>query len=108
MAGSPPGLFDLDELSAALDETKLPPTARKILDMAAREGWIQGPITLVIRLNRPNEQPLFARWDLRESKWRFSECRVLAPRRNGLVKLSAHDALIYLQDPTVIYPEEPC
>jgi hypothetical protein len=107
MAESAQGLFALDAIETALDETKMPPNARKLLRIAEEEGWQLGPITLVARLQRADAQPFFARWDFKENRWSFNQCRALSPVGQGLVKLTIRDAFVYLQDPTVIYPEDP-
>lgn len=94
-------------LEVALDETKIPPNARKLLRIAEEEEWQIGPVSLVARLHKEGAQPFFARWDLKEGRWSFAQCRALSPVGEGLVKLKISDAFIYLQDPTVIYPEDP-
>lgn len=85
----------------------MPPNAKKLLRIAEENEWQIGPITLVARLQRADAQPLFARWDLKENRWSFSQCRVISPVGQGLQKLTIRDAFVYLQDPSVIYPEDP-
>lgn len=96
-----------DEITNALDETKMPPNAKKLLRIAEEQGWGIGPTSLVVRLQKEGAQPLFARWDLQEGKWRFAMCRVINPVGTGLIRITASDAFIYLTDPSVIYPEDP-
>lgn len=96
-----------EAVSLALDEDKMPPNARKLLRIAEEEGWQLGPITLVARLNREGAQPFYARWDLKDQRWSFAQCRALSPVGQGLVKLTIRDAFVYLTDPSVIYPEDP-
>lgn len=90
-----------------------PPRAvEKILDAAIQHGWTENPaITLVVRLSRPQDElalPFFMRWDLvgrtptRKLSWRFQGARAA----NGQ-PLTVDDALLYMQDPSVIYPSDP-
>lgn len=95
-----------DELGAVIDG---PPPARvlKVLDAADENGWTENPyISLVVRLTREDAIPFFARWDLVGSEdkrsWRFQGARAA----NGQ-KLNYNDIFIYLEDPSVIYPEPP-
>lgn len=97
----------MDELDLGLNESKMPPNAKKLLRIAEEEGWHIGPITLVARLQKEGAKPLFARWDLREGKWKFEQCRVISPAGTGLMPLKISDAFIYLADTSVIYPEDP-
>jgi len=85
----------------------MPPNAKKLLRIAEEEGWQIGVVSLVARINRPDAQPFYASWHFKHGKWAFHECRALSPIGHGLVKLNIRDAFIYLQDPTVIYPEDP-
>jgi hypothetical protein len=85
----------------------MPPNARKLLRIAEEEGWQIGTVSLVARINREGAQPFYASWHLKEGKWSFAQCRALSPVGQGLVKLTIRDAFVYLQDPTVIYPEDP-
>lgn len=85
----------------------MPPNARKLLRIAEEEGWQIGTVSLVARINREDAQPFYASWHMKEGKWSFYGCRALSPVGQGLVKLNIRDAFVYLQDPTVIYPEDP-
>lgn len=96
-----------EQLDVALDEDKMPPNAKKLLRIAEENDWQIGPVTLVVRLQREGAKPLFARWDLKESRWSFAMCRVPRPVAGGLMPLKISDAFIYLQDTSVIYPEDP-
>jgi hypothetical protein len=88
------------------------PQVRKILDAAEANGWTEnGATTLVIRLSKPGDplaKPFFLKWDLtgRTAKgkpsWRFAGARA----RNGQA-MNLSDALLYLEDTSVIYPENP-
>lgn len=85
----------------------MPPNASKLLRIAEEEAWQLGPITLVARLQKEGAQPFFARWDFKGGKWSFAQCRAISPVGQGLVKLTIRDAFTYLQDPSVIYPDDP-
>lgn len=85
----------------------MPPNAKKLLRIAEENDWQIGPVSLVARLDKDGAKPFFARWDLREGKWRFEQCRVIRPVGTGLMPLKISDAFVYLEDPTVIYPEDP-
>lgn len=83
--------------------------ALKILDQARELGWVENPFaSLVVRLNRPDAKPFFARWDLSHNpetgkrSWRFRH----AWAANGQ-PLAFNDIKTYLEDPTVIEPEMP-
>lgn len=82
--------------------------ALKLLAKAKEEGWTENPHTsLVIRLDKEGAEPFFMRWDLAEGSngkpsWRFQGGRA----KNGQA-LGLNDALLYLEDPSVIYPEPP-
>lgn len=99
--------MNLTDLSEAL-ESPLPPTVVRVLDKAEELGWFQNSHTsLVVRLSRDDALPFFARWDMVVSpegkrSWRF----VHAWAKNAQ-PLSYNDIMIYLDDPSVIYPEPP-
>lgn len=96
-----------EAVSLALDEQKMPPNAKKLLRIAEEQGWQIGTVSLVARMTRADAQPFFASWHFKDGRWAFDMCRALSPVGQGLVKLKISDAFIYLQDPTVIYPEDP-
>lgn len=106
MVESAAGLSALGGLELALDEEKMPPNVRKLLRIAEEEGWEIGPVTLVARLAKKGAKPFFARWDFKNERWAFNMCRVINPL-GGLMPLKVSDAFIYLQDQSVIYPEDP-
>lgn len=92
-------------------EGPIPPAVQKVLDAADEHGWSLNPdITLVVRLTKadPLAIPFFMRWNLvgRTAKgklsWRFHGARA----SNGQ-PLTLDDALLYMKDPSVIYPEPP-
>lgn len=97
-----------DEFSEVLDE-ELPSRIRKVLDKANDEGWWENPyVSLVLRLTKEEPAlPFFARWDLHSDpsgkrSWRFHGARA----SNGQA-LNYSDIFVYLEDPSVIYPEPP-
>lgn len=100
-----------DVVSEDLDSA-LTPQVRKILEAAEANGWSEnGVSTLVIRLSKPADplaKPFFLRWDLAgrtkagKPSWRFAGARA----SNGQ-PLNLGDALVYLEDTSVIYPEPP-
>lgn len=93
-------------------ETAINPNLYRVLEVADEQGWSFNPcLSVVLRLAKPEDQlarPFFMRWDLagRTSKgkpsWRFAGARAA----NGQA-LTIADALIYLTDTSVIYPEPP-
>lgn len=83
--------------------------ALKVLAKAEEEGWTLNPVcSLVLRLTREDALPFFARWDLTvapetgKKSWRFQGARAM----NGQ-PLNYNDISVYLEDPSVIYPEPP-
>lgn len=82
--------------------------ALKLLAKAKENGWHENPYTsLVIRLDKEGAEPFYIRWDLSagangKPSWRFQGGRA----RNGQA-LNLSDALLYLEHPSVIYPEPP-
>ena len=83
--------------------------AIKILDTALELGWTENPFaSLVIRLNRPDAKPFFARWDLSHNpetgkrSWRFKHAWA-----SNTQPLAFGDIKTYLEDPSVIEPEMP-
>lgn len=88
-------------------EASPPPRVLKVLDAAEENGWTENPyVSLVVRLTREDAVPFFARWDLvtngDKRSWRFHGARAA----NGQA-LNYGDIFIYLDDPSVIYPEPP-
>jgi hypothetical protein len=86
-----------------------PARALKILAKAKEEGWTENPhCSLVLRLTREDAIPFYARWDLSfdpetgKKSWRFQGARAM----NGQA-LNYNDISVYLEDPSVIYPEPP-
>lgn len=110
---------DMAVTQAALNEP-VPPAVQKILDAAVEYGWSENPcVSLVVRLAKPGDKavkrgeslakPFFMTWELagqtektHKRSWRFTGARAA----NGQ-PLNADDCMIYLQDPTVIYPTDP-
>lgn len=95
------------EILAEVLEGPIPVNAQKVLDTASEFGWWENPYTsLVIRLTKEEAEPFFCRWDLfvdpetGKRSWRFAGARAA----NGQ-PLNYNDIFIYLQDPSVIYPE---
>jgi hypothetical protein len=90
----------------------VPPRLACLLGKAEDQGWKLGATgtTIVMRLSRPGDQlalPFYIRWDLTPGKdnrksWRFHG----ALAANGQ-RLGWHDIKVYLEDPSVIYPEPP-
>lgn len=82
--------------------------ALKLLAKAKEHGWHENPYTsLVIRLDKEGAEPFFVSWHLAEGangkpSWRFQ-----GGRARNLQPLGLNDALLYLEDPSVIYPEPP-
>lgn len=82
--------------------------ALKLLAKAKENGWHENPFTsLVIRLDKEDAEPFFMTWHLGvgsngKPSWRFQGGRA----KNGQA-LNLNDALLYLEDPSVIYPEPP-
>lgn len=99
-------LFDLTVKEVISDPTAA--KAIKLLAKAREEGWHENPFTsLVIRLGKDGAVPFFIRWDLGvgtggKPSWRFAGARAA----NGQ-QLNYNDALLYLEDQTVILPEDP-
>lgn len=98
-----------DPWGLSLDQP--PARVLKVLEAAEASGWQLGPTgtTLVARLYRPDHEglPFFARWDLVSTgegkrSWRFHG----AMAANGQ-RLNYRDIFTYLDDPSVIYPEDP-
>lgn len=82
--------------------------AIKLLAKAKELGWHENPFTsLVVRLSKDDAEPFFIRWDLAvgssgKPSWRFAGARAA----NGQ-PLNYRDAVLYLEDPSIIYPEPP-
>jgi hypothetical protein len=99
-------LFDLSVKEVLSDPSAA--RALKLLAKAKEEGWSDNPYSsLVIRLAKEGAEPFFIRWDLAvgtngKPSWRFHGARAF----NGQ-PLNYNDALLYLEDPSVIYPEPP-
>lgn len=103
--------MDITDVTEAL-ESPVPPNVQKILDAAEDNGWSQNPyISLVLRLAKPEDpmaKPFFMKWELAgrtpkgKLSWRFAGARA----SNGQ-PLTIEDALVYLEDPSVIYPDPP-
>lgn len=98
---------------AIIDEVGLDPQVSprilKVLDVAEAEGWMLNPfVSLAVRLTRDDAEPFYAVWHLVPSdskagrSWKFAK----AYAKNGQ-PLAYEDILIYLKDPSVIYPEPP-
>lgn len=92
-------------------ESVLSARVRKVLDTAEEHGWRENPtVSVVIRLAKPGDglaKPFFMSWHLSRKEdgkrsWRFAGARA----SNGQ-PLNYGDCLVYLEDPSVIYPEEP-
>jgi hypothetical protein len=97
----------LDAIRDELDGEPSPARALKVLDEAGELGWEVGACSFVIRLNRDDALPWFARWDLSVSdagkkSWKFAGARA----QNGQ-PLAYRDLKVYLSDPDVIHPEPP-
>ena len=100
-----------DVVSEELDSA-LTPQVRKILETAEANGWSEnGATTLVIRLSKPADplaKPFFLKWELAgrtkagKPSWRFQGARA-----NNGQPLNLGDALIYLEDSSVVHPEPP-
>ena len=108
-------MAEISELLSAA----IPPNAWKILRAAEDNGWTEnGATTLVVRLHKPDDtqdpkskgvaRPFFLRWDLAgktklgKPSWAFQGARA-----NNGQGMTLEDALLYLEDPSVIYPEPP-
>ena len=92
-------------------QSVLSANVRKVLDAAEEHGWSENPaVSVVIRLAKPEDKlarPFFMRWDLTRTpegkrSWRFQGARA-----NNGQPLNYRDCLVYLADPSVIYPEPP-
>lgn len=85
------------------------PRASKVLDYALEHGWRLHGLggSFVMRLNRDDAEPFFASWKIEvdpetgKKSWRFAGAKA----RNGQA-LAYGDIITYLDDPSVIYPEE--
>lgn len=99
-------LFDVTVKEVISDPSNA--KALKVLALAKENGWHENPFTsLVIRLDKEGAEPFFCRWDLAvgtngKPSWRFQGARA----SNGQ-PLNYNDVLVYLTDPSVIYPEAP-
>lgn len=101
-----PDLFD----TFAKEVISQPTNARglKVLAKAKELGWHENPyVSMVIRLTKEGAEPFFARWDLGvtgsgKPSWRFQGARAA----NGQ-PLNYNDISVYLEDPSVILPEDP-
>lgn len=101
----------MNDVTEAL-ESPLPKNAQKILEAAEANEWVENPyVSLVLRLAKPKDalaKPFFMKWELAgrtptgKLSWRFAGARA----SNGQ-PMTIEDALIYLEDTTVIYPEPP-
>lgn len=101
---------DLD-LQGDLDSV-INPRVLKVLIAAEENGWTENPYhSFAVRFQKPDDpkaKPFFMRWDLFKDpetgkrSWRFAGARA----QNGQA-LNYRDAVIYLQDTSVIYPEPP-
>lgn len=89
-------------------ESEVPPRILKLIHLALDLEWSQRT-TLVARFQKPQAQPFFAGWEYspKTNRWAFDIARVMAPGKTGLIPLSARDIAVYLEDPSVIYPEDP-
>lgn len=88
-------------------EEEVPPRILKLIKLGLDSGW-HNYTSLVARFQKPRAQPFYAGWTLTpEGKWKFLNARAINPKGVGLVPLGARDIAIYLEDPTVIYSEDP-
>jgi hypothetical protein len=103
--------MDYTDVAQADLVSALSPRILKVLAVAEENGWTENDaISLVIRLNKPDDslaRPFFMRWDLHRGEggkrsWRFQGARA----SNGQA-LNLGDALVYLEDTSVIHPEPP-
>lgn len=92
-----------DDIQAELDD--IPAKAKKVLDSAFEQGWKDNGVSLVVRLDREDAVPFFARWDLIETQkegeetkrsWRFQGARTMTGQA-----LNFNDILLYLADPAI-------
>lgn len=100
-----------DQIENGLGSALQSPRVRKVLEKAEEHGWAENPyVSVVVRLAKPGDpvaKPFFMKWTLkRNSKgnpsWLFDSARAA----NGQ-PLNYGDCLVYLSDPTVIYPTDP-
>jgi len=106
-----------DVVSEALEA--LPVNVKRILQAAEDNGWTEYPsTTLVVRLRKAEDVPevrakavalpFYLSWELTgrtkagKPSWTFRK----AYARNGQ-EMNLEDALLYLEDESVIYPEPP-
>lgn len=99
-----------DEIEGDVDSA-LTTRLVKVLELAERHGWQENPMTsVVIRLAKPGDdlaRPFYMAWHLSKGEdgkrhWNFKGARAA----NGQ-PLNYRDCLIYLADPSVIYPSDP-
>lgn len=100
-----------DQIENGLGSVLQSPRVRKVLERAEEHGWAENPyVSVVVRLAKPGDpvaQPFFMKWILKRNakgnpSWLFDSARAA----NGQ-PLNYRDCLVYLADPTVIYPEPP-
>lgn len=98
----------LEVIANELDEGPTVPKALKVLELAKANGWYENPFhSFVIRLDRDDAQPIFARWDVGltasgKISYRFQGARAF----NGQ-PMNYNDLLIALENPEVLLPEPP-
>jgi hypothetical protein len=92
-------------------DSVITPRVRKVLEAAEEHGWSENPyVSVVVRLAKPGDdlaKPFFMKWVLTRApdgkrSWRFDSARA-----NNGQPLNYRDCLVYLADPSVIYPEPP-
>jgi hypothetical protein len=90
---------------------QLPSHVRKVAEVATEHGWqLNGKgATLCLRLDHPDDElalPFYITWQLGETPKGALSCHYMSAATVTLQPLSIGDALEYLKDPTLIYPEE--
>lgn len=100
-------LFDL----VPLLEGPMSPKVVALLELAENNGWKHNFTSMVTRWVPNGEdkfgKPWFAAWHLERNnrgKWSWRFAHAMA---SNLQRLNYQDAMIYLENPEVIYPEPP-
>lgn len=102
-------MADMHEVIAAeIDSDSLAPKALKVLTLAKENGWYENPYhSFVIRLNREDAQPIFARWDVGVTASGKISYRFQGARAANGQPMNYNDLLIALENPDVLLPEPP-
>lgn len=95
-----------DPLSVVGGEDDMPAAPKRIMALAKENGWGFGVVSLVVRMNHPQEgvPPFFMSWHygLDSGKWSFFNALAA-----NMQKLNSRDCKTVIEHPDALLPEDP-